>query len=546
MPKFDIYSRKSIFSGRGDSIENQIVLCKEYIASHFPNSSESDIMIFEDEGFSGKNMERPRFQQMLSHIRQGAVDYVVCYRLDRVSRNVKDFSNLVELLQEYHTDFICIKEEFDTGTPMGRAMMYIASIFSQLERETIGERVKDNFYLLARTGRWLGGPRPTGFIPTEDTILEEGKEKTAFRLTPIAEELEIVKQVFALFLQTASLNGTVLTLVQSGTLTRDQKRFTISSLKSLLRNPVYAKASSEVYQYFLQRNSDLAFDLKDCDNISGLMTYNRSTIGKKGKELRDYADWIVSIGKQEGIINGEDWVRTQEILDGKAMQFAGKSEQKHTALLVGMIRCKHCGASMRVQMDGKPKKDGMRPMRYVCPNKKPANGSTCETPNVDAYAIDSLVWKELLNYPCKDSRVRLGIESLQSSIKTEQATFGNLSHDLERQLIATTKMIATLVMVLAEGNVEPLLLSEIKGRIVTLQKRRAELEDDFQKERNKLQELESSNFHLDWITDTLKWFSEFPDAATTQDKRALIRTLVERVVWDGANAHIFIFGDRKG
>lgn len=374
----------------------------------------------------------------------------------------------------------------------------------------------------------------------------DGKEKTAFRLTPIAEELEIVKLVFTLFLQTTSLNGTVSILVKNETRTRDQKRFTISSLKSLLRNPVYAKATSEVYHYFLHRNSDLAFDLEDCDNISGLMTYNRSTIGKKGKELRDYADWIVSIGKQEGIINGADWVRVQEILDGKAAKFAGKSEQKHTALLAGMIRCNHCGASMYVQMDGKLKKDGMRPMRYVCPNKKLVKGSTCETPNIDAYAIDTLVWKELLNYPSRDSRVRLGIEALQSSIKTEQATFENLSHNLERQLSTTTKMISNLVMVLAEGNVEPQLLAEIKEKIVTLQKRRAELEDAYQKELNKLQELESSKFHLDWIADTLKWFSEFPEAATIEDKRALIRTLVERVVWDGANAHIFIFGDRKG
>ena len=70
---------------------------------------------------------------------------------------MSDFSALIEELNDKSIAFICIKEEFDTSKPMGKAMMYIASVFAQLERETIAERVRDNMLLLARTGRWLGG-----------------------------------------------------------------------------------------------------------------------------------------------------------------------------------------------------------------------------------------------------------------------------------------------------------------------------------------------------------------------------------------------------
>lgn len=66
------------------------------------------------------------------------------YRLGRISHNIGDFAKLIEDLGDRHIDFISIREQFDTSSPMGRAMMYIASVFSQLERETIAERIRDN------------------------------------------------------------------------------------------------------------------------------------------------------------------------------------------------------------------------------------------------------------------------------------------------------------------------------------------------------------------------------------------------------------------
>ena len=75
------------------------------------------------------------------------------YRLDRISRNISDFSSLIEELGRLGIDFVSIRESFDTSSPMGRAMMYIASVFSQLERETITERIWDNMHELAKTGR---------------------------------------------------------------------------------------------------------------------------------------------------------------------------------------------------------------------------------------------------------------------------------------------------------------------------------------------------------------------------------------------------------
>ena len=126
-----IYSRKSKFTGKGESIGNQIEMCQDYIKLHYPNEQHI-ISVFEDEGFSGKNLNRPQFQKMISIEKSNPFDLIIVYRLDRISRNVGDFANLIEELNNFNTAFICIKEQFDTSTPMGRAMMNIAAVFAQL------------------------------------------------------------------------------------------------------------------------------------------------------------------------------------------------------------------------------------------------------------------------------------------------------------------------------------------------------------------------------------------------------------------------------
>ena len=148
-----IYSRKSRFTGKGESIGNQTELCREYIKFHFGEEALEETFLYEDEGFSGGNLKRPGFQRMMAFVRKGGCRAIVVYRLDRISRNISDFAGLIEELSALGTAFISIREQFDTGTPMGRAMMYIASVFSQLERETIAERIRDNMRELARTGR---------------------------------------------------------------------------------------------------------------------------------------------------------------------------------------------------------------------------------------------------------------------------------------------------------------------------------------------------------------------------------------------------------
>ena len=117
--QFVVYSRKSKFTGKGESIENQVEMCRQYIRMQFGNTAAENARIYEDEGFSGGSLERPKFKKMMADAADHSFRAIVVYRLDRISRNIGDFAKLIEQFNQMKIDFISIKEQFDTSSPMG-------------------------------------------------------------------------------------------------------------------------------------------------------------------------------------------------------------------------------------------------------------------------------------------------------------------------------------------------------------------------------------------------------------------------------------------
>ncbi len=125
---------------------------------------------------------------------------VICYRLDRISRNTSDFVNTYEELKEHSVCFRSVSGNIDDTSPMGRTMMMISSVFAQLERDIIAERITDNMYELAKSGRWLGGNPPTGYRSAETvgSITVDCKIHKARMLEKNPEEAELVGLVFTI------------------------------------------------------------------------------------------------------------------------------------------------------------------------------------------------------------------------------------------------------------------------------------------------------------------------------------------------------------
>ena len=392
--KYVIYSRKSKFTGKGESVENQIEICKAYIKSKFDlNMKEEDIIIKQDEGFSGKDVRRPQFQEMMQLVKDKQVKMIVVYKLDRLSRNVLDFCEMYNELEQYNTKFVSVSESFDTTTSMGRAMLMITMTFAQLERETIAERIKDNMMELAKTGRWLGGNTPMGY---ESQKMEKfninGKKVAIYKLSPINDELEIIKLIYTKYLELKSLTNLETFLLNNNLKTRRECDFARWGLKKILTNPVYAIADKDMFNYFKTNNMDIFNEEIDWDGTYGTMSYNKTGKTKMGRViLKDKEEWINAIGKHRGIIKGKDWVEVQMLLDSNQNK-AYRLPIKNNSILSGILKCKYCGNLMRPKLRNVTLFNGDRKFNYICDLKMRSKGKKCNCSNINGNEGDNLVF----------------------------------------------------------------------------------------------------------------------------------------------------------
>ena len=193
-----IYARQSVDKKDSISIESQIEFCKYELKGG--NCKE-----YTDKGYSGKNTDRPKFQELVRDIKRGLIAKVVVYKLDRISRSILDFANMMELFQQYNVEFVSSTEKFDTSTPMGRAMLNICIVFAQLERETIQKRVTDAYYSRSQRGFKMGGKAPYGFHT--EPIKMDGINTKKLVVNP--EEAANIRLMFEMYAQPTTSYGDI-------------------------------------------------------------------------------------------------------------------------------------------------------------------------------------------------------------------------------------------------------------------------------------------------------------------------------------------------
>ena len=536
-----IYSRKSKFTGKGESIGNQIELCKEYIRAHYGDDALDNLMVYEDEGFSGGNLNRPDFKKMMAAAKERKFKAVIVYRLDRISRNISDFSSLIEELARLDIAFVSIKEQFDTGSPMGRAMMYIASVFSQLERETIAERIRDNMHELAKAGRWLGGTTPTGFESAgEEKVTVDGKKKKTFKLKLVPQEAEIVRLIYDLFTETNSLTMTEAELMKRRIVTRNGNYFTRFSIKAILQNPVYMIADQEAYDYLTEKEADLFSDRAEFDGKHGIMAYNR-TDQEKGKttQYNPVNEWIVAVGKHPGLIPGKTWVRVQDALEQNKSK-AFRRPKSNEALLTGLLYCR-CGNRMYPKLSKRRTADGDVIFTYVCKLKERSQRSLCNNRNANGNTMDLAVVEQVKRLNDHNA------EFIDQMEKSRKFYTGNRVQ-YEEQLAALQKDKAEVEKKI-EGLVDSLIELGDSAAKVRVAKRIEALTAESDALEVRIQELIAltsqhamSDIEFDVLRQLLSVFQENIDDMPLEQKRAAIRTVVRKVIWDGVNAHIVLFG----
>ena len=520
--KIAIYSRKSVFSEKGDSIENQIEFCKNYCKNHL-DIKNSEFYIYEDEGFSGKNLNRPQFKKLINDIKNNKIDILICYRLDRISRNVADFSSTLDLLQEYNVNFISIKEQFDTSSPMGRAMIYIASVFAQLERETIAERVKDNMLQLAKIGKWSGGQLPLGFISEKVTYTnEEMKNKSFSKLIPVKDELEIVKFIYTNYIQKGSIHNLVKELNNLGYKTKTGSNFELSGVKRILKNSLYVKSDEATHSYLKSKN----YNVYGNPNGNGYLTYNKKT---------DKDNIIVAVASHKGIISSEDWLYVQKKFDANKEKIESISNRTGTGsnetLFSGLLKCGNCGSNMVIKYNTK-NKDGKNYIYYTCSSKnKSFSKPKCDTPNLRAELVDSQLIRKIKTY---NKDVILNVYNSKLNILLNSSN-KNLLTSLNNQLSEKTNQIHNLIKEISlasEETLKELLRNEINNINSEINDIKSKINSTELIQNDIKNTIDNINLLIKSFINFDKYFFDNDDINI---KRNLLKNIIEEITFDYEN-----------
>jgi site-specific DNA recombinase len=235
-----IYTRKSSEEGleqEFNSLEAQREACEAYIRSQRDEGWVLARTRYDDGGFSGGTIERPALRCLLADIRAGRIDITVVYKVDRLTRSLADFTQLVEIFDAQGASFVSVTQQFNTTSSMGRLTLNVLLSFALFEREVTGERIRDKIAASKKKGMWMGGNVPLGYDASERTlVINPAEAETVRGIFALYRELGCVRRVKQeidrLGLRTkcsTTANGTE----------RGGKPFSRGHLYGLLSNPIY-------------------------------------------------------------------------------------------------------------------------------------------------------------------------------------------------------------------------------------------------------------------------------------------------------------------
>ena len=332
-----IYARQSVEKADSVSIESQVESCAAVCRARG-----WAFRVYTDAGFSGKDLRRPGFARLVHDIDSGKTVAVVAYRLDRISRSIADFAGLLHHFEQRGVSFVSVTEQFDTASPAGRAMIYIIMVFAQLERETITQRVTDNYHFRAVKGLFMGGNVPLGYRTEPVTI--DGKRAAVLRRDDAAAET--VRRIYAMYRAGNHTQAIARTL--NGPDEPAGRRFSAASVARILRSMTYCSASPEMAGYLRQKGYAVESELSAFDASKALCCCFKS----RGRHTPTaVSDRVVVVGPQEPIIDAGEWRAVQEKLD--ASRTPSRRRSSCRTWLAGLVRCGRCGSRLAVRSSRK-------------------------------------------------------------------------------------------------------------------------------------------------------------------------------------------------
>lgn len=336
-----------------DSLPFQRKELKAY-SEHILHAKKTEL--FEDAGKSGKNTDRPAFQRMMKKIRAGEISHVVVYKIDRVSRNLVDFSLMYDELKKYRVTFISLNEQFDTSSAIGEAVLKIILVFAELERKLTSERVTGVMIDRAMSGKWNGARMPFGWMWNEEKQFPEHDP----------EEAEKARTLYRVYDETHSTAKVRDYCFAHDIQTKRGGKWTTATIVNFLKNPM----NKGDYRY----------------------NYRNSARGTKKPDN----EVVYVPGVFPPLVDPDLWERVNAVMKengSKSRTNENPHVKKHVHIFTdGILKCADCGANFQVSRLDKKRLNGFQPSLYVCTSRRVYRA--CDA----AGASDVVVGAFLFNY----------------------------------------------------------------------------------------------------------------------------------------------------
>lgn len=407
-----------------------------------------DVVIFEDAGYSGKNTDRPKFQEMMSQIRTGTFTHLLVWKIDRISRNLLDFATMYKELKDLGVTFVSKNEQFDTSTAMGEAMLKIILVFAELERNMTSERVTATMISRASNGQWNGGRVPYGY--TWDA------EEQTFSFN--SDEYNIARMIHDKYEEMRSLVREARWLNEKGYRTRAGNLWNPVSLLIILRSVFYC----------------------------GDYQYNRLKEGDRQRP-KDKSEWITVPDHHPAIVSREQKERIISILESNSRLCKTRNmykSAKHTHIFASLMYCGNCGKPMGAT-PAAAKRDWQY-SKYSCSTRR-KSATACNGKSVS----DPIVGEFVFNYILNMLNAQNGFSSISSPEDLQKRLLlGDTFKDIDH---IEPDGLNDLYNVLLSGNVT----GEIYGKDVKVKEQQS-ADSELSRLRNEKQRLERA---LDRLTN---------------------------------------------
>lgn len=409
-------------------------------------------------------------------------------------------------------------------TPLcGRAMINIVMTFAQLERETIVERVTDNYYFRANNGYWAGGYAPYGY-KIKHIIGSDGKKHSILEIDK--GKSKIVKRIYNMYInQKISMRKIAQQLNNENIPTLKNGLWGINAVSAILSRPIYTPATAKIYEYFTNLGSNITNDIEYFDGSMTANLYGNAKKNTKVKALRNYDEMYLSLINCSPIISNEDWFKAQKI-KGTTKHLPPRTNTSKISFLCGLVKCGKCGRNLVTQ--GCKNRYGTQYHYLICTNKRNFGASACNNKMIDVSKLEKLVLSDIKQYFNSDSI----INKVNKYIKDNESKDIELltkKEKLENDIVKLNLQIDKLINSIAESN---------EFTLKYINKKIEEIEIEKQ---NKLKEISSFNLpnnNNDELLDYIKNINEKLNSNDFNELKTLCKALIEKIVVTDKNIDI--------